>query len=154
MYIYYNNNNKKALLPKLWGSHLYILALKFCYLLIVSFLLYHWCTVSPIMKINYIKSSVVPACVGSLYMFMLKLTLSYFSIRAGGVGVNLQAADTVIIFDTDWNPQAIYKLLLIDFLFLFSRWYCIIAILKLFTYSFIYAFCMLLGWSASTGKGS
>ncbi|CAJ2634403.1 unnamed protein product [Trifolium pratense] len=27
------------------------------------------------------------------------------SIRAGGVGVNLQAADTVILFDTDWNPQ-------------------------------------------------
>ncbi|KAF6176620.1 hypothetical protein GIB67_034482 [Kingdonia uniflora] len=27
------------------------------------------------------------------------------SIRAGGVGVNLQAADTVIIYDTDWNPQ-------------------------------------------------
>ncbi|KAG6493641.1 hypothetical protein ZIOFF_048634 [Zingiber officinale] len=30
------------------------------------------------------------------------------SIRAGGVGVNLQAVDTVILFDTDWNPQAIF----------------------------------------------
>lgn len=28
------------------------------------------------------------------------------SLRAGGVGLNLQAADTVIMYDTDWNPQA------------------------------------------------
>ncbi|EFJ44876.1 hypothetical protein VOLCADRAFT_30537, partial [Volvox carteri f. nagariensis] len=27
------------------------------------------------------------------------------SLKAGGVGLNLQAADTVILYDTDWNPQ-------------------------------------------------
>ncbi|XP_019450810.1 PREDICTED: chromatin structure-remodeling complex protein SYD-like [Lupinus angustifolius] len=46
---------------------------------------------------------------GALIDLFNKSDSPYFifllSIRAGGVGVNLQAADTVILFDTDWNPQ-------------------------------------------------
>ncbi|KAK9908903.1 hypothetical protein WJX75_004497 [Coccomyxa subellipsoidea] len=34
-----------------------------------------------------------------------KCSVFLVSVRAGGVGVNLQAADTIIMYDTDWNPQ-------------------------------------------------
>ena len=27
------------------------------------------------------------------------------STKAGGVGINLTAADTVVLYDSDWNPQ-------------------------------------------------
>merc|ERR1712135_131600 len=33
------------------------------------------------------------------------LMVFLLSARAGGLGLNLQVADTVVLFDLDWNPQ-------------------------------------------------
>lgn len=46
------------------------------------------------------KIAVSKFCKGGMQKFIMLM-----STKAGGLGLNLTAADTVIIFDSDWNPQ-------------------------------------------------
>merc|ERR1719310_1415337 len=44
----------------------------------------------------------------SIQAFQKNPEIKFFmlSTRAGGLGLNLQVADTVVLFDMDWNPQS------------------------------------------------
>ena len=43
---------------------------------------------------------------GTLYLVNSEKFMFLLSTRAGGLGINLQTADVVILYDSDWNPQA------------------------------------------------
>ena len=51
------------------------------------------------------RSSDRSAAVARFNRPSFKRFLMLLSTRAGGLGLNLTSADTVIIFDSDWNPH-------------------------------------------------
>jgi hypothetical protein len=72
------------------------LFLSFSLSLFLSFSLSHFPTLSVSCTYRYIDAFNAPN--SDKFIFLL-------STRAGGLGINLQTADTVILFDSDWNPQ-------------------------------------------------
>ncbi|ESO05188.1 hypothetical protein HELRODRAFT_99073 [Helobdella robusta] len=63
-----------------------------------SFRKYKYCRLDGAMKINDRQDEIQRFNDEDIFIFML-------STRAGGLGINLTRADTVIIYDSDWNPQ-------------------------------------------------
>ncbi|KAF9764578.1 Chromatin-remodeling ATPase INO80 [Nosema granulosis] len=58
---------------------------------------YSYCRLDGSSKISMRRDTVNDWQTGDKFIFLL-------STRAGGLGINLTAADTVIFFDSDWNP--------------------------------------------------
>ncbi|KAK6090490.1 hypothetical protein P3W45_000587 [Vairimorpha bombi] len=58
---------------------------------------YTYCRLDGSSKVSYRRDTVNDWQNGDKFIFLL-------STRAGGLGINLTAADTVIFYDSDWNP--------------------------------------------------
>jgi hypothetical protein len=55
-------------------------------------LIFRSCSLTPLLYSSFLQPN------SDVFMYIL-------CTRAGGLGVNLQTADTCILFDSDWNPQ-------------------------------------------------